>query len=134
MAQPQLKTISLDELHVSKLNMRHSRKKPDITDILPSIRKDGLRQTLLVRKEGESYGVIAGRRRYYALLAIAKETGKTPRVPCAIMEAGDDAAAIEASLIENVAACLRARWSNIPPLHGFQSKAGRSARLRVISV
>ena len=103
MAQPQLKSIPLDELHVSKLNMRHSRKKPDIADLLPSIRKHGLRQTLLVRKEGEDYGVIAGRRRYYALLAIAKETGKNMRVPCAIMEAGDDAAAMEASLIENVA-------------------------------
>ena len=103
MAQPQLKTIPLKDLHVSKLNMRHSRKKPDITGILPSIRKHGLRQTLLVRKEGETYGVIAGRRRYYALLAIAKETGRNPRVPCAIMEAGDDAAAMEASLIENVA-------------------------------
>ena len=103
MAQPQLKSIPLKDLHVSKLNMRHSRKKPEIADILPSIREDGLRQTLLVREEGEGYGVIAGRRRYYALLQIAKETGRNPRIPCAIMEAGDDAAAMEASLIENVA-------------------------------
>jgi len=103
MAQPRLKTIPLDELHVSKLNMRHSRKKPEVDDILPSIRKHGLRQTLLVRKEGDSYGVIAGRRRYFALSQIAKEAGTNPRMPCAIMEAGDDDAAIEASLIENVA-------------------------------
>ena len=102
MAQPVLKSIPLDQLKISKLNMRHSRKKPDVSDILPSIRKGGIRQTLLVRKEGKHYGVIAGRRRYFALMAIAKETGKVPMVPCAIMAEQDAASAIEASVIENV--------------------------------
>ncbi len=64
MAQPDLKHIPLDELRISKLNMRHGRKKPDVSDILPSIRESGLRQTLLVRREGKYYGVIAGRRRF----------------------------------------------------------------------
>lgn len=63
MAHPQLKSIPLDRLKISKLNMRHSRKMPDISDILPSIRASGLRQTLLVRREGDHYGVVAGRRR-----------------------------------------------------------------------
>lgn len=63
MAQPILKSIPLSELRISKLNMRHSRKKPDVSDILPSIRESGIRQTLLVRKEGDHYGVVAGRRR-----------------------------------------------------------------------
>ena len=35
MAQPILKNIPLDQLRISKLNMRHSRKKPDVSDILP---------------------------------------------------------------------------------------------------
>ena len=48
-----------------------------------------MRQTLLVRREGKSYGVIAGRRRFFALKEIAKETGKTPLVPCAIMTEKD---------------------------------------------
>jgi ParB family chromosome partitioning protein len=102
MAQPILKTIPLSELRISKLNMRHSRKKPDVADILPSIRESGIRQTLLVRKEGDHYGVVAGRRRYFALKEIEKETGKTPRVPCAIMREEDAASAIAASVIENV--------------------------------
>jgi len=59
--------IPLDELHISKLNMRHGRKMPDISDILPSIRTSGLRQSLLVRPEGEGFGIVAGRRRYFAL-------------------------------------------------------------------
>jgi ParB family chromosome partitioning protein len=102
MAQPDLRHIPLDELRISKLNMRHSRKKPDVSDILPSIRESGLRQTLLVRREGKYYGVIAGRRRFFALKEIAKETGETPLVPCAIMTEKDAASAIAASVIENV--------------------------------
>ncbi|KJS24640.1 MAG: hypothetical protein VR75_14275 [Hyphomonadaceae bacterium BRH_c29] len=103
MAQPELTHIPLDQLSVSKLNMRHGRKKPDVSDILPSIREKGIRQTLLVRREDETYGVIAGRRRYFALLELAKETGTIPLVPCAIMSEEDTASAIEASIIENVA-------------------------------
>jgi ParB family transcriptional regulator, chromosome partitioning protein len=103
MAQPELTHIPLDQLSVSKLNMRHGRKKPDVSDILPSIREKGIRQTLLVRREGETYGVIAGRRRYFALLELAKETGTNPLVPCAVMSERDAASAIEASIIENVA-------------------------------
>ncbi|WP_375210673.1 ParB/RepB/Spo0J family partition protein [Hyphococcus sp.] len=102
MAQPILKTIPLSELRISRLNMRHSRKKPDVSDILPSIRESGIRQTLLVRKEGDHYGVVAGRRRYFALKEIEKETGQTPDVPCAIMTEEDAASAIAASVIENV--------------------------------
>ena len=102
MAQPDLKHIPLDELRISKLNMRHGRKKPDVSDILPSIRESGLRQTLLVRREGKYYGVIAGRRRFFALKEIAKETGEIPLVPCAIMTEKDAASAIAASVIENV--------------------------------
>jgi ParB family chromosome partitioning protein len=103
MSQPDLLHIKLSELGISKLNMRHGRKVPDVSDILPSIREKGLRQTLLVRREGDAYGVVAGRRRFFALQQIAKETGGDPLVPCAVMAEGDAASAIEASIIENVA-------------------------------
>lgn len=103
MSGPQLLNIRLSALSISKLNMRHGRKAPDVSDILPSIREKGLRQTLLVRREGDGYGIVAGRRRYFALCEIAKETGTDPLVPCAVMADGDAASAIEASLIENVA-------------------------------
>ncbi|MEH6808137.1 MAG: ParB/RepB/Spo0J family partition protein [Hyphomonas oceanitis] len=102
MAQPILKSLPLSELRISKLNMRHSRKKPDVSDILPSIRESGIRQTLLVRRESDHYGVVAGRRRFFALKEIEKETGKPPMVPCAIMREEDAASAIAASVIENV--------------------------------
>lgn len=103
MAETELKHIPLDALRISKLNMRHGRRKPDVSDLLPSIRESGVRQTLLVRREGQAYGIIAGRRRFFALKEIARETGTNPRVPCAIMPESDAASAISASLIENVA-------------------------------
>ncbi|NHK27149.1 ParB/RepB/Spo0J family partition protein [Parvularcula flava] len=102
MAQPTLKSLPLSKLRISRLNMRHGRKAPDVSDIVPSIRASGIRQTLLVRKEGDHYGIVAGRRRYFALKQIEKETGKCPLVPCAIMPETDAASAIAASVIENV--------------------------------
>lgn len=101
MAQHQLKYIPIDELKVSPLNMRHSRKAPQIDDIYPSILKTGVHESMLVRREGQKWGVVAGRRRLFALRRKARETGKAQRAPCAIMKPGDDAAAMEASLIEN---------------------------------
>ncbi|MCB9971774.1 MAG: ParB/RepB/Spo0J family partition protein [Hyphomonas sp.] len=103
MSQPDLIHLPLSALSISKLNMRHGRKAPDVSDILPSIREKGLRQTLLVRREGDGYGIVAGRRRFFALQQIAKETGSDLLVPCAVMVEGDAASAIEASIIENVA-------------------------------
>ena len=103
MSQPDLIRIELSKLSISKLNMRHGRKAPDVSDILPSIREKGIRQTLLVRREAGGYGVVAGRRRLFALQQIAKETGVDSLVPCAVMAEGDAASAIEASIIENVA-------------------------------
>jgi ParB family transcriptional regulator, chromosome partitioning protein len=103
MSQPDLIHLPLSALSISKLNMRHGRKAPDVSDILPSIREKGIRQTLLVRREGGGYGIVAGRRRFFALQQIAKESGSDPLVPCAVMSEGDAASAIEASIIENVA-------------------------------
>ncbi|WP_291209266.1 ParB/RepB/Spo0J family partition protein [Hyphomonas sp.] len=102
MSQPDLIHLHLSQLSISRLNMRHGRKAPDVSDILPSIREKGLRQTLLVRREADGYGIVAGRRRFFALQQIAKETGSDPLVPCAVMTEGDAASAIEASIIENV--------------------------------
>lgn len=97
--------IPQDRLSVSKTNMRHSRKAPDVSDILPTIRKRGVIQTLLVRPaetEGD-YEIVAGARRFHAAQLVAAETGEAEALPCRVLAAGDDAAAIEASMIENLA-------------------------------
>lgn len=103
-----LKFIPFAQLHISKLNMRHGNTPPEIEDILPSVKSRGIRQPLIVRREGGTakkpkYGIVAGRRRYFCLSAIAKTGTEIPDVPCCVMDANDDALAIETSLIENVA-------------------------------
>jgi ParB family chromosome partitioning protein len=101
----QLLNIDLSKLSISALNMRHGKKDPDVSDILPSIRARGVLVPLLVRPAPNigAFEIVAGRRRYHATRIIAQETGESETLPCAVMEAGDDAAALEASLIENVA-------------------------------
>ena len=97
--------IALDKLTISPANMRTGKKPPDIANILPSVRARGVLQTLLVRPNCSpgSFEIVAGKRRFYAAQAVAQEIGIAEPLPCAIMEAGDDAAALEASLMENVA-------------------------------
>lgn len=97
--------IEQDKLSVSKTNMRFGRKAPDVSDILPTVRKRGVIQTLLVRPNGVEghFEIVAGARRYHAALIVAQETGEAEPLPCRILSETDDAAAIEASMIENLA-------------------------------
>lgn len=112
----ELKHIELARLSVSGLNMRGTRKACDIANILPSVRARGVLVPLIVRElvaegvqdaaQGEhapAYEILAGKRRYHAALTVAEEGGGIEDLPCAVLEAGDDAAALEASLIENIA-------------------------------
>lgn len=101
----ELKHIDIANLAVSAINMRGAKKAPDLTNILPSVRARGVLVPLIVRANGaaETYEIIAGKRRYHAALVVAQETGSSDPLPCAVMEAGDDVAALEASLIENIA-------------------------------
>jgi len=104
--------IPIDKLFVDATNMRHGRKHPDVSDILPSVRKRGVLQTLLVRPANDDglFGISAGRRRFRAATIVAGErqgeAGADPEpylVPCGILDDGDDADALEASMLENMA-------------------------------
>lgn len=97
--------IDLGKLSVSKANMRYAKKAPDVSDILPTVRARGVLVPLIVRGNcaPDAYEIVAGARRFHAASLIAAETGEAVPLPCAILEADDDAAAIEASLIENLA-------------------------------
>ncbi|HEY5239713.1 MAG TPA: ParB/RepB/Spo0J family partition protein [Rhizomicrobium sp.] len=121
----QLSHIPLERLHISPVNMRHGKRAPDISDILPSVRARGILQPLLVRPNADGYEIVAGRRRYFSAKAVKEEGGVVADIPCAIMEEGDDASAVEASLIENVAR------QNADPLTEYETfnrliKEGRS--------
>ncbi|NIJ20209.1 ParB-like chromosome segregation protein Spo0J [Sphingomonas naasensis] len=115
-----LEFIALDKLEIAATNMRHGPKMPDVSDILPTIRARGILQSLLVRpgREPGSFAIVAGRRRYHAAKIVAEERRAAAAgaatdagdadppdtlLPCAILDEGDDADAVEASLIENIA-------------------------------
>ena len=102
----ELQHIKIENLKPTNINVRKKGAK-DIDDLLPSIRSLGVLQPLLVRPKThsadcEGYEIIAGQRRYHALVKLAEE-GDIEAVPCIIMEEGDNAKAIEASLAENIA-------------------------------
>lgn len=97
----ELQHINLTDLKPAKVNVRKTGGK-DVDDLLPSIRSLGLLQPLLVRPNCEGFEIVAGQRRYNALSKLAEE-GTCEPVPCIVMGKGDDAAAIEASLAENIA-------------------------------
>lgn len=97
-----LNHLTLDQLKLSTVNVRRKGGK-EIADLLPSIRSLGIIQPLLVRPNCEGFEIVAGQRRFHALVKLATEEGYPDAVPCIVMEDGDDAKAIEASLAENVA-------------------------------
>ncbi|MES1973339.1 MAG: ParB/RepB/Spo0J family partition protein [Pseudomonadota bacterium] len=105
--------IPLDKLVVSPTNMRHGKRPPDVTDILPTVRRRGVVVPLIVRPNcaPDGYEIVAGARRFTAAGIVAGERRaeggegepQDDMLPCAILETGDDADAIELSLIENTA-------------------------------
>ncbi|CAN5135462.1 ParB/RepB/Spo0J family partition protein [soil metagenome] len=110
-----LSFIPLDKLSVSKTNMRYGKKAPDVSDILPTVRSRGVLQPIIVRPNcaPDGYEIVAGSRRFHAARIVADErrAGADPVndgediavLPCAILDDGDDADAVEASMIENMA-------------------------------
>jgi len=98
-----LQHIELSNLKLSPLNVRKRGAEEDLGELIASIRSLGVIQPLLVRPNCDGFEVVAGQRRLLACQAIAQELGKAEPVPCAVLESGDDALAIEASLAENVA-------------------------------
>src|SRR3546814_5433717 len=87
--------------------MRYAKKAPDVSDILPTVRKRGIIVPVLVRPNcaPDAYEIVAGARRFHAASIVADERRaegqEVDPMPCAILSDSDDADAIEASLIEN---------------------------------
>ena len=118
-----LQHIDITDLKISPLNVRkHGEKKGD--DLVPSIKALGLLQPLLVRKNCEGFEIVAGQRRFHACQSIAEDGGIEP-LPCMVMDEGDDAKAIEASLVENIA---RLPMDEVDRYEAFRdlAKQGRS--------
>lgn len=100
----QIEFIALDRLSVSPINMRRGRSKPDVSDILPSVKTRGVLSPLFVRANGkpDHFEILAGKRRYFASVEAAKESGEDRELPCIVIGDSDDAEALEISMIENL--------------------------------
>ena len=119
--------IDVDHLSIAATNMRGKGKDPDVSDLLPSVRARGVLVPLLVRPNCAAghYEIVAGRRRFTAVHVVAREGGAVKPIPCAILDEGDDADALEASLLENLA---RVRPDEVSQWEAFVAlvKSGRS--------
>lgn len=94
--------IPLNKLVESEDNVRRTERKRDLDALAASIAAHGLLQNLTVTaREGGKFAVVAGARRHAALKLLARqgERAKDWPVPCHVV---DEAAAVEASLAENV--------------------------------
>ncbi|PIB92731.1 ParB N-terminal domain-containing protein [Caulobacter sp. FWC2] len=94
---------------ISRLNMHYGRPKPDVSDIRPSIGQRGVLFPMLVLERFADgvivpghFEVVAGARRLTAAQEEIAAGVEIDPVPICILDPGDDAAAIEASLIENL--------------------------------
>jgi ParB family chromosome partitioning protein len=87
--------IPLGKLSVSKANMRHGKRPPDVSDILPTVRKRGVIVPVLVRPNcaPDAFEIVAGARRFRAAQLVAEERiaaseplGDCEQLPCAILD------------------------------------------------
>jgi len=92
--------IPLNKLTAWEGNVRKTQNK-GIDELAASIAAHGLLQSLVVRKDGKKYAVVAGNRRLAALAALlkARKIAADFEVPCQVIENGADAT--EISLAEN---------------------------------
>ena len=94
-------SINLNLLHSTKQAVRVTPATEDAHDeMVASIRAHGLLQPLVVRAEGNEFYVVAGSRRYAALLALVNHGDLEPdaKINCTVLDNGDDT---ETALAEN---------------------------------
>jgi len=94
--QPPLVQCGIEELQPNRYQPRKNFNDQDQKQLITSIKKSGIIQPIIVRKQGKGYEIIAGERRWRAAQAAGLKD-----VPIVIREATDMEAA-EMSLIENI--------------------------------
>src|SRR3546814_5921692 len=104
--------IPIDKLSIAATNMRGKGKDPDVSDLLPSIRARGVLVPLLVRPNCAvgHFEIVAGRRRFTAVNAVAREGAVKP-IPCAILDEGDDADASSEAHTSELQSLMRTSYA-----------------------
>ena len=85
----------------------------------------GIQQPLLVRPAGDTFEIVAGRRRFFALRALRKDGETVAAVPCAIMDETDDAAVDGTVALPPFSAAQRAAgltdWNDLCVAEGLEA-------------
>ncbi len=101
----EFQSIPLENLTIAKINARTHGANEGLDSLAASIRAQGVLQPLLVRPldeaEGTGFEIVAGQRRFLACQRLAQDAPVEP-LPCLVLAATDDAAALEISLAENI--------------------------------
>ncbi len=101
----EFQSIPLENLTITKINARTHGATEGLDSLAASIRAQGVLQPLLVRPldeaEGAGFEIVAGQRRFLACQRLAQDAPVEP-LPCLVLAATDDAAALEISLAENI--------------------------------
>ena len=91
-----LQWIDTDRIHSNRFQPRKRFPEEELTELAASIRSTGILQPVIVRREGDGYGLVAGERRWRA----AQKAGLL-KVPALVREIPDDRL-LETALIENI--------------------------------
>lgn len=95
--------MKLKDLTVSKLNVREFLGEEDVTDLVYSIKKNDLISKLVLRPTKDNkYEIIAGRRRYYALMKLKGEEHELDADEYVIQADLSDEDALLLSIDENI--------------------------------
>lgn len=99
----ELHDIPLEHLSIAPINARTHGATAQLDTLAASIRAQGVLQPLLVRPVagGDRFEIVAGQRRFLACQRLAQDAPVDP-LPCLVLAATDDAAALEISLAENL--------------------------------
>lgn len=90
------KDIAIDQIKPNRYQPRTDFNPDSLFELAQSIRENGLIQPITVRKSEKGYEIIAGERRYRAMILAGYTT-----VPCLIVDA-DETQTAEMALVENI--------------------------------
>jgi len=92
----EIKMIDLNQIHSNPLQPRQNFDREKLQELVNSIKESDLLQPIVVKKDGNSYEIIAGERRYKAFQIL-----KRKKIPAIVWDVEDNIDSLEKSFIEN---------------------------------
>ncbi len=94
--------IPLTDIRVNPVNPRKSFEGQEFDELVKSVEQKGILQPILVRPKENYHEIVAGERRFHALVRIANQNGEKDRTIPAIIRNLSDDEAFDCMIIENL--------------------------------